>query len=377
MTAMSQLRDRPAGRTTQTTGTSGPDPADAGTFAADLVAPRVARPERVLPADELAELLTRAADSGLLPGTSKEPGLWGSPGSTPDEGPAALRAVAKVNGGVAFALHRAALSGRLRERLGLAHGARSALSLHGHYGLGRGALPRLLAGRELSAEETVLLADWLDLGTHSRVVITAPWQTLLTVAFDGGQVGWLDVARSDCEVQARPHSHGLDELETSTVRCPTAVATGPGDTDAYVEALYLDGLGMLAIAAGVVEHGLELARDYARERRQGGAMIDAYPAVQQMLAQISATARAGAQHLSWFASREPSLEALAELCAIRSAFHPACCVAANNSIQILGGRGYMQDFGPEKLVRDANTLRVLGGTPTELQLFVAEWERMS
>jgi hypothetical protein len=35
----------------------------------------------------------------------------------------------------------------------------------------------------------------------------------------------------------------------------------------------------------------------------------------------------------------------------------------------------MRDTGLEKIVRDQNHLRVVCGSPPELALFVAEWER--
>ena len=158
-------------------------------------------------------------------------------------------------------------------------------------------------------------------------------------------------------------------------RTATAVPAGTADTAAYTEAFYLDSLGMTAIAAGLVDRGLDLARAYAGQRRQGGVLVETFPAVAQMLGQISATARTATQQLAWFKEQDPAGEALAGLCAVRSTFHPACCVATNNAMQVFAGRGYMQDFGVEKLVRDANALRVLGGTPVELGLFVAEWER--
>jgi acyl-CoA dehydrogenase-like protein len=338
------------------------------TFARDVVGPLVECPELALLAGELDGVVAKAGDAGLLPGLLDE----SATGAFAAE---ALRLLAQVNGGIAFAVHRLALADRLRARLGLAGASPACVSLYGHYAFGRSALPRLLAGRELDAEHVALLSDWLDGATHQRVVIGVPWRSLITAGFDGRQIVWRQVSRTDCEVQVQPNSHGFDELETATVRYPDTAADGVADTAAFTEALYLDGLGMIAINTGLVDHALQIARSWASQRVQGGNAIDSYPAVQQMLAQISMTARNGTLHLASLAGREPTAEALVDLFAVRSTFDRECCVAANNAIQVLGGRGCMQDFGPEKLVRDANTLRILGGTPTELRLFVAEWER--
>lgn len=348
---------------------------EAWRFAHEAVAPLVEHPEQTLPTTQRDALTGQATEAGLLPAGPEGDGLWGQAegrtGLTLD----ALRLLAAVNGGVAFHLHRLALAARLRVRLNLPGSSTAvALSLLGHYGLGRQALPRLLAGRPLDGEDGALLADYFDLG-HARVVIGGHWQSLIVAGFDGTSIVWQEVARTQCTVEPRPHSHGFDELETSTVRHAAAVPAAVADTAAYAEALYLDSLGLMAIAAGLVDHAVELARHYAGQRRQGGAPIEEFPAVQQMLAQISATARTATQHLAWFTAQQPTAETLAELCAVRSMLHPACCVATNNAMQVFGGRGYMQDYGVEKLVRDANTLRVLGGTPAELAMFVAEWER--
>lgn len=335
--------------------------ATAEAFSLEVVAPLVKSPEVILPQADVDSLLAQAATAGL---------------TEPSVDPDALRVLARVNAGVAFGVHRMALEARLRSRLGFPKPPhRGAVSLTGHYGLGRDALPRLLARRPLSDVDVSLLTDYFH-PRLSRLVVSAGWGCLLTAGFDGKDIVWRQLEPSDFTADAQPHSHGFDELETALV---SSVATGPtiSDTGAYVAALYADMLALVAIGSGIVEHALVIARSFAAERRQGGQTIEGYPAVQQMLAQISATARAGVQHLAWFAAQPANLESLTELCAARSQFHVACCVAANNAIQVLGGRGYMQDFGPEKLAREANTLRVLAGTPMELQLFVAEMERTS
>lgn len=350
---------------------------EAGRFAHEVLAPLVEHPEQILPMTQVETLTGQAVEAGLLPAGPEGDGLWGKAEGRTGFSLDALRLLGHVNGGVALHLHRLALATRLRARLGLPGSSTAvAVSLQGHYGLGRQALPRLLAGRPLDGQDGALLADYFDLGRHARVVIGGPWNALIVAGFDGTHIVWHEVARDQCAVVPQPHSHGFDELETSTVRCTAvAVPAGVAGTATYVEAFYLDCLGLMAIAAGLVDRGLALARAYAGQRRQGGALIDSFPAVQQMLGQISATARTATQQLAWFKAQQPTPEALAELCAVRSTFHPACCVVANNAMQIFGGRGYMQDFGVEKLVRDANALRVLGGTPVELALFVAEWER--
>ena len=54
--------------------------------------------------------------------------------------------------------------------------------------------------------------------------------------------------------------------------------------------------------------------------------------------------------------------------------HPLLCAAANQALQVLGGTGYMRDAGLEKIVRDANHLKVSFGAPDDLRLFLAAVE---
>ena len=44
---------------------------------------------------------------------------------------------------------------------------------------------------------------------------------------------------------------------------------------------------------------------------------------------------------------------------------------ANNSLQLLGGYGYLADYGIEKIVRDLRVHQILEGTNEIMQLLVA------
>ncbi|MBP2191585.1 acyl-CoA dehydrogenase family protein [Nocardia goodfellowii] len=297
--------------------------------------------------------------------------------------------MAAVNGGIALHIHRQALCTWLRTRLNLPNsGTRSTLSLLGHYGLGGDALPRLLAGR-LQRHDVSSLTDYFDLDRERITFGDGDWDVLLAAAYDGAAITWKQIDREHCQVRTHTHAHGFEELDATTVRCSRPPEGGVVDTATYSKALYVEGLGLSAIAAGLVDHALAIGRRWAARRRQGGDLIENLPAVQQMLAQMSTTAGLATARLSGLgdhlvdstldSTAEPAVEraALIKLCAMRSQLHPACCTATDHAIQILGGRGYLRDHPAERLVRDANALRIIGGTPLELELFVAESERLS
>ncbi|MBK9236844.1 MAG: hypothetical protein IPO19_12815 [Rhodoferax sp.] len=64
---------------------------------------------------------------------------------------------------------------------------------------------------------------------------------------------------------------------------------------AYASMLKLDMLGLLSIAAGALDRGQALARDYAGIRKQGGKVIGEHPAVST----CSVTWRSLATRLTW------------------------------------------------------------------------------
>jgi alkylation response protein AidB-like acyl-CoA dehydrogenase len=96
-----------------------------------------------------------------------------------------------------------------------------------------------------------------------------------------------------------------------------------------------------------------------------------------MLADMRASLRTVDAGLRLAADRPLGLDRTADIALVRLAAHPALSRAANHAVQVFGGLGYMRDTGAEAVVRDCMQLRLMNGTPTELSLFVAAWERAS
>lgn len=341
-------------------------------FAEQRIAPLVQQPEEPISAERLADVTRQAAALGLLDPEPDQVALWTSAPGIVEFSAAALRVLAGVDAGVAVHLHRLALTNRLQQRLGLADPGPGSLSLLGHWGLGRGALPRLLSGKPLSDADRMLLLDYFDLTGRPRIVLGVP-DRVLAAAFDGGGITWHDVRADNCEVVIQPHPHGLDAVPYFTLRLRDDVTPVSRDTAPYGEALFLDSLGLLAITAGAVDHALARAGDYAATRRQGGTLIKDHPAVQQMLARLVAARTQAAQAIAASAVLRPAGESLPDLAASLTQLGPLCCDAVNQAMQVFGGMGYLRDVGVERLVRDANCLRVLTGTPGDLEGFVANW----
>jgi alkylation response protein AidB-like acyl-CoA dehydrogenase len=117
------------------------------------------------------------------------------------------------------------------------------------------------------------------------------------------------------------------------------------------------------IALGIARAAYDRAIDYAAQRVQGGRPIVRHQAMQLLLADMAIRVEA-ARGLVWkavatAAAGEPSLK----LASMAKTFASDAAVAnATDAIQVLGGNGYMHEYGVEKLLRDAKLTQIYEGT---------------
>ena len=143
--------------------------------------------------------------------------------------------------------------------------------------------------------------------------------------------------------------------------------------------------GRLSVAAGclgVIEDCLEEACNYAKERVQHGKQIARHQLVQEHIAAIELGRQAseslihtaanakqvanGQSDDSALGARADLLAAEAKLFASNAAFQ-----AADNAMQVLGGRGYSELFRPGRHWKDVRVCRIYEGTDEILKLKVA------
>ncbi len=129
--------------------------------------------------------------------------------------------------------------------------------------------------------------------------------------------------------------------------------------------------GICAVALGSAEKALSIAKRYSEERYQGGKVIKEHHAVKILIGEALKNIRISSMAL------ERALENLretpmADLLSLWEHVRPACANTVSNCMQVLGGYGYMEDFGIEERLRDALTLRGLPPTGKRLLILLEE-----
>jgi len=133
-------------------------------------------------------------------------------------------------------------------------------------------------------------------------------------------------------------------------------------------------LGIAACATGLARSALEVAVNYARERKQFGKPIAEFQGLSFMLADM-ATAVEAARALYLEAARRKDAglpfgpqASMAKLFATDAAMR-----VTTDAVQVLGGYGYVEDFPAERLMREAKVLQILEGTNQIQRMVIGRW----
>ena len=127
-----------------------------------------------------------------------------------------------------------------------------------------------------------------------------------------------------------------------------------------------------AMAVGQSQRMLDIATDYALERKQFGKPIGEHQLVQGMLADCQAdlhAARALVRATADTFNREG--KAILEASCTKYYCTEAAGRIADRALQIHGGAGYMAEYDIERLYRDIRLLRIYEGTSQIQQLVIA------
>jgi alkylation response protein AidB-like acyl-CoA dehydrogenase len=137
----------------------------------------------------------------------------------------------------------------------------------------------------------------------------------------------------------------------------------------------LDGgrLNIGACSLGGAQSALDKALTYAGERKAFGKSIDQFQALQFRLADMETELQAARIFLYTAAAKMDAKahdmskwSAMAKRFVTDTGFR-----VANDALQMLGGYGYLHDYGIEKLVRDLRVHQILEGTNEIMRVIVA------
>ena len=137
----------------------------------------------------------------------------------------------------------------------------------------------------------------------------------------------------------------------------------------------LDGgrLNIAACSLGGAQSAMDKAVAYMAERQAFGQRLDQFQALQFRLADM-ATSLEVARTFLWRAAS--ALDAgdprATQLCAMAKRFvTDSGFEVANQALQMLGGYGYLADYGIEKIVRDLRVHQILEGTNEIMRVIIA------
>jgi len=167
--------------------------------------------------------------------------------------------------------------------------------------------------------------------------------------------------------------HACPAVDISMESARGALVGTEGEGAAYLERVAgRMNAAAAAMSVGVMKGSFEEAVSYARERQQGGREIVNWSEVRRMLARMAVKVKA-ADMVVTEACRTaednlPSWELGAKTAALFAG--EASVELTTDGIQVLGGNGYMEDYGQEKRFRDAAQIRCLMGLAPMRELYL-------
>ena len=179
---------------------------------------------------------------------------------------------------------------------------------------------------------------------------------------------------------ANEHKMGWNMQPTRTVifdncRVPVANRLGDEGTGFKIAMAGLDGgrLNIAACSLGGAQSALNKALEYSGQRKAFGQTIDRFQALQFRLADMETELSAARQLLYTAASKldrkthdAGKWSAMAKRFVTDIGFD-----VTNDALQLLGGYGYLHDYGIEKLVRDLRVHQILEGTNEIMRVIIA------
>ena len=137
----------------------------------------------------------------------------------------------------------------------------------------------------------------------------------------------------------------------------------------------LDGgrLNIAAASLGGAQKSLEIAKNYAKERKAFGKPISKFQTIEFKLADMETqleAARLFLRSAAWKLDNE-KVDATVSVAMAKRLVTDTAFEVSNNALQVLGGYGYLEEYGIEKIVRDLRVHQILEGTNEIMRVIIA------
>lgn len=168
------------------------------------------------------------------------------------------------------------------------------------------------------------------------------------------------------------------ELVFANCRIPASNRVGEEGSSikAMMRNLDIERITISGISLGIARASIEVATQYAKDRKQFGKPIGAFQQIQERLTEAAAWYEA-CRALTYQAAKTWDLGLMtgkeASMMAAKAKLQSAqmATQVALDAIQILGGYGYTREFPVERYMRDAKLMEIGAGTNEILRVIIA------
>lgn len=236
------------------------------------------------------------------------------------------------------------------------------------------ALTESASGSDAAALKTLARedGDQFILNGEKIYITSAPVADvfLLFARINGGDIAAFIVERNQPGLEVGPAERKMGceaapiaSISMDNCQVPKAHLLSPNGYKVALSGLAGGRVNIGAAACGLASRALQGASEHAAQRTQFGKPIGEFQGIQFMIADM-ASKSAAASLLVYQAAkqlREGSKDNLWPSMAKCFATDAAMEVTTD-AVQVLGGAGYLSDYGMEKLMRDAKMLQIVEGT---------------
>jgi alkylation response protein AidB-like acyl-CoA dehydrogenase len=160
--------------------------------------------------------------------------------------------------------------------------------------------------------------------------------------------------------------HACPAVDMEFRGAPASIVGKEGEGELYLsQAADRLSVACAAMSAGVMRGSFVTALDYTRQRLQGGCEIVNWSQVRMVLADVAIKLECADILVEAASTSVDETDDGWQQASRAAALHvcPIACDVTSDGIQLLGGNGYMHEYGQEKRFRDAQHLQLLLGMP--------------